>query len=134
MRCVCPLESELHLAILKHNGGPALASAVAFLSVIPSAFAFLSVIPAGDLLLLFPITPLITTAPARRLCHRLRPHPGEARMPSHAAPTGSLFQQQSATHTNPWSVGTSVAINGGIVTLLLLIGLNTTRPLPTSAP
>jgi TonB family protein len=52
----------------------------------------------------------------------------------HSAFAGSLFQHPTAIHTNPWSVGTSVAINGGILALLLCIGLGTTRPLPTSVP
>jgi periplasmic protein TonB len=42
----------------------------------------------------------------------------------------SLFQQQSALHTNPWSVGTSVMVNGGILALLLCIGLGHKPPLP----
>jgi TonB family protein len=49
-------------------------------------------------------------------------------------PTGSLFQPHTAIHTNPWSVGTSVAINGGILALLLCIGLGTTNRLPNQRP
>jgi TonB family protein len=47
--------------------------------------------------------------------------------------SNSLFQQHAATHTNPWSVGTSVVINGGILALLLCIGLGSRIPahLPT---
>ncbi|HEY2860174.1 MAG TPA: hypothetical protein VGJ21_17275 [Terracidiphilus sp.] len=51
-------------------------------------------------------------------------------MPSDLTPA-PLFQQQSATHTNPLSVGTSVVVNGGILALLLCISLGTRRlPLP----
>jgi len=42
----------------------------------------------------------------------------------------SLFQQHTAAHTNPWSVGTSVMVNGGILALLLSIGLGHKPPLP----
>ncbi|UWZ86300.1 energy transducer TonB [Occallatibacter riparius] len=42
----------------------------------------------------------------------------------------SLFQQHAATHTNPWSVGTSVIVNGSILALLLCIGLGRKTPLP----
>ena len=55
---------------------------------------------------------------------------GSSRQPAF---TGALFQQHAAIHTNPWSVGTSVAVNGGILVLLLCIGLGT-KHLPNPAP
>ena len=48
--------------------------------------------------------------------------------------SNSLFQQHAATHTNPWSVGTSVLINGGILALLLCLGLGHKTPLPLASP
>jgi periplasmic protein TonB len=48
--------------------------------------------------------------------------------------SGSLFQQHAAAHTNPWSIGTSVAVNGGILALLLCIGLGHKQPLPFHDP
>jgi TonB family protein len=39
-----------------------------------------------------------------------------------------LFQQNATAHTNPWSVGTSVAVNGGILAILLCVGLGTHIP------
>lgn len=47
---------------------------------------------------------------------------------------GSLFQQSTAVHTNPWSVGTSVVVNGSILAILLCVGLGSRRPLPLSGP
>lgn len=52
----------------------------------------------------------------------------------HPAFTGSLFETHTAIHTNPWGVGTSVAVNGGILALLLCIGLGTTQHLPNHPP
>jgi TonB family protein len=45
-----------------------------------------------------------------------------------------LFHQHAAAHTSPWSVGTSVAVNGGILALLLCIGLGRKPPLPLGSP
>lgn len=47
---------------------------------------------------------------------------------------GSLFQQSTAVHTNPWSVGTSVVVNGSILAILLCVGLGSRRPFPLSGP
>jgi periplasmic protein TonB len=54
-----------------------------------------------------------------------RPHAAaeEARMSSPNGNPSSLFRQPAAGHTNPWTIGTSVAVNGGILALLLCIGL-----------
>jgi TonB family protein len=48
--------------------------------------------------------------------------------------SNGLFQQHAAAHTNPWSVGTSVAVNGGVLTLLLCMGLGTRIPAHLPAP
>jgi periplasmic protein TonB len=52
--------------------------------------------------------------------------------------SNSLFRQHASAHTNPhtnpWSVGTSVIINGGILALLLCIGLAHKTSLPLGNP
>jgi TonB family protein len=55
-------------------------------------------------------------------------------MPSGPASNG-LFQQHASAHTNPWSIGSSLVVNGGILAMLLCMGLGTRipahRPLPS---
>lgn len=47
-----------------------------------------------------------------------------------AAPAGAGFfasvSLESRAHTNPWAVGTSTAVNGALIALLLILGLRTT--------
>jgi TonB family protein len=58
--------------------------------------------------------------------------PDSARIKSEAAVPGgagffSTVTLDSRTHTNPWAVGTSTAVNGALIALLLVVGLQTTR-------
>ncbi|HTW81882.1 MAG TPA: energy transducer TonB [Terracidiphilus sp.] len=41
---------------------------------------------------------------------------------------------ESRTHTNPWAIGTSTAVNGALIALLLILGLRTTSAPFTSLP
>jgi TonB family protein len=57
--------------------------------------------------------------------------PGSALSNSDAAvPSGPRFfasvTLESRTHTNPWAIGTSTAVNGALIALLLVLGLRTT--------
>ena len=57
--------------------------------------------------------------------------PGSARPKSDAAvPNCPVFfasvTLESRTHTNPWAIGTSAAVNGVLVALLLIVGLRAT--------
>ena len=57
--------------------------------------------------------------------------PNSSRLKSDAALPGSAVFFASATldsrtHTNPWAVGTSTALNGALIALLLVLGLHTT--------
>jgi TonB family protein len=57
--------------------------------------------------------------------------PNSSRLKSDAALPGSAAFFASATleahtHTNPWAVGTSTAVNGALIALLLILGLHTT--------
>ncbi|MGP8254047.1 MAG: energy transducer TonB [Terracidiphilus sp.] len=57
--------------------------------------------------------------------------PNSARLKSDAAAPGNAgffasVTLESRTHTNPWAIGTSTAINGALIALLLLLGLKTT--------
>jgi len=63
-----------------------------------------------------------------------------SRLKSDAAPSGSAVFFASAsldsrTHTNPWAVGTSTALNGALIALLLVLGLHsTTTHFPPATP
>jgi TonB family protein len=58
--------------------------------------------------------------------------PNSARLKSEAAvPAGAVFfatvTLDSRTHTNPWAIGTSTALNGALIALLLILGFQTSR-------
>lgn len=57
--------------------------------------------------------------------------PSSAHLTSDAVPESARFfasvTLESRTHTNPWAVGTSTAVNGALIALLLILGLQTTR-------
>jgi periplasmic protein TonB len=59
--------------------------------------------------------------------------------PDAVVPSGANFfasvTLESRTHTNPWAVGTSTAVNGVLIALLLIVGIRTTsdnftKPIP----
>jgi TonB family protein len=65
--------------------------------------------------------------------------PNSARLHSDAAvPESAGFfttvTLESRIHTNPWAVGTSTAVNGALIALLLVLGLQTTGRHFTSLP
>jgi TonB family protein len=63
-----------------------------------------------------------------------------ARLKSDAvAPSTAVFfatvTLESRTHANPWAIGTSTAVNGALIALLLILGLKTTNShFPPAAP
>jgi protein TonB len=74
----------------------------------------------------------LQTVAERVLCLEVTmvPH-NSARLKSEAAvPDGAGFfasvTLESHTRTNPWAVGTSTAVNGALIALLLILGLKTT--------